>query len=97
MPKILLTPDVLRQKSQSLSTSQATLTSTMASIKELANSLQGRWEGAAYKAFMSSYETKAQVYKTFETDIQKFADFLTDYASAMETADEGGASLAGDL
>ena len=97
MPKIMLTPSFLREKAQSLTSSQDTLNTTMTNIKELANSLPGEWEGQAQAAFLSSYETKVQVYKTFSNDLQKFADFLKDYAGTMDNADAGGASAAEGL
>ncbi len=97
MPKILVTPEFLKAKAKELETAQATLNSTMASIQGLADSLPAEWEGQAQTAFLNSYESKKQVYKTFSNDLQKFADFLNDYAGTMDTADVGGASEAGGL
>ena len=97
MPKILVTPDFLKAKATELNTAQDTLNSTMSAIQNLAASLPAEWKGAAYTAFMQSYESKKQVYKTFSNDIKKFADFLNDYAATMETADVGGASTANGM
>ncbi|MBR1418044.1 MAG: WXG100 family type VII secretion target [Synergistaceae bacterium] len=97
MPKILVTPDFLKSKATELTNAQTALTATMKAIQQLADTLLSEWEGKAQKAFMNSYEAKKQVYKEFDVALQKFADFLNDYASTMDTADTGGASEAGGL
>ena len=92
MPEILLTPELLRSNATKLSSQKQELDNAVKSIATLVDSLQGGWHGKAQATFVSSITEKKGVYDKFSADMAEFATFLNNYASAMETTDDGATS-----
>lgn len=92
MPEILLSPEILRSESQKLNNQRNQLNEAVAKIKSLVDSLEAGWRGKAQTAFVNSFLEKKATYDKFSTDMEAFATFMSEYASAMETTDDGAIS-----
>ena len=92
MPEILLSPEILRSESQKLNNQRNQLNEAVAKIKSLVDSLEAGWHGKAQAKFVSSFMEKKATYDKFSRDMEAFATFMSEYASAMETTDDGSLS-----
>ena len=92
MPEILLSPEILRSESQKLNSHRNQLNEAVQKIKTLVDSLESGWHGKAQTKFITSFNEKKATYDKFSTDMEAFARFMSEYASAMETTDDGSLS-----
>lgn len=89
MPEIMLTPEILNEKSSELSNIQSEQQNVIANIQRIVDELLSGWEGQAQQKFVSSYEEKKSTYQEFSVDMTAFVDFLRVYANTMEAIDSG--------
>lgn len=89
MPEILLTPELLRSEAQKFTSYQNNLNDAVKQIESLVNKLPDGWRGKAQQAFINSFTEKKSTYDKFSVELGEFAKFMNEYASAMETTDDG--------
>lgn len=90
MPKIRLTPEVLKTKAGEVQQCQQDQAEIINSVQEIIDNVVGDWEGEAQKGFKQAFDMAKPVYEKFAPDLAKFADFLKNYADTMEYLDVGG-------
>ena len=90
MPKIRLTPEVLKQKSTEVTQCMDDQRQVIADVASLINDVVSDWEGEAQKGFIQAFENVRPTYEKFAPDLSNFATFLSNYADTMEYLDVGG-------
>lgn len=90
MPKILLTPDVLREKATELTQCQEDQQQVIRDVQGLIDDIVSDWEGEAQQKFRAAFERRKVDYDKFAPDMSRFADFLKNYSETMEYLDIAG-------
>ena len=84
MPKILLTPENLRDEAARLEQEAAKNDDVLNQLDTLINGLVAGWEGEAQQAFQNSYNTKRATFKKFGDEMKDFVAFMKKFADIME-------------
>ena len=90
MPKIRLTPEVLKSKASEVQQCQQEQAEIIRSVQGVIDNVVADWEGEAQKGFIQAFDAAKPAYEKFAPDLSKFADFLNSYADTMEYLDVGG-------
>ena len=90
MPKIRLTPEVLKSKAGEIQQCQQEQVEIINSVQGVIDNVVGDWEGEAQKGFIQAFEAAKPAYQKFAPDLERFSDFLNNYADTMEYLDVAG-------
>ncbi len=84
MPRILVTPENLRDEAAKLEQEAAKNDDVLNQLDTLINGLVQGWEGEAQQAFVNSYNTKRATFKKFGDEMKDFVAFMKKFADVME-------------
>ena len=97
MPTIKLTPEILEEKSDSLTQTAQRNDEVVDRLQGLIDSLNADWEGDAYEAFKNSFATKKATFKSFTQDMEVFVKFLKKFANIMREEEKRQTTVAQQL
>lgn len=90
MPKILLTPETLKERATQVNQCMEEQKQVISDIAKLIDSLGAGWEGEAYNGFIEAFNSAKPTYEKFAVDLTNFSKFLEEYSNSMELLDLGG-------
>ena len=88
MPVIQLTPENLRDEAEKLRKTAEINEDVLSRLDSAINGLAGNWEGDAYNAFKTSYESKRKTFEGFTLDMTNFVNYMKEFADVMENQEK---------
>ena len=81
--EILVTPERLEDEAGNMNTAKAEHDNSLAEMDNVVNGLLQYWRGEAQDAFANSFRNKRKTFEDFSVDLEKFVNYLKEFAMLM--------------
>ena len=92
--RIMITPESLEQRASELRGYKGQQENVFTEVESLIKNLLNDWEGESQTEFVNSYNSNKKFFDQFLVDLERFAKFMSDFATTMRQTEQGGKTKA---